>query len=188
MTLFEKFGKDQNFKIVGFSAECQNSFITLHGSAMVWFPRIRTRIGNAIVVDSGSRRAKMTHKIRKKWIKIFGALDVLFWGLRAASVAWLRRSLRISKLQFLSSKPWIRILIRIHLKSWIRIPIQWIRIHNAGQWPGMRIRNQEQRKISTFCDGKIWNGSTLIRGKKLDPDLHSALKLLRIHSTDDTVN
>ncbi len=40
---------------------------------------------------------------------------------------------------FCSSKPWIRIRNRIHLKCWnwirIRIRIQWIQIHNTGDWP-----------------------------------------------------
>jgi hypothetical protein len=37
---------------------------------------------------SGSRRAKMTHKHRKKLINfIFEVLDDLFWGLMASSVA-----------------------------------------------------------------------------------------------------
>jgi hypothetical protein len=35
--------------------------------------------------DSGSRRAKMTHKSRK----IFEVLDGLFWELKASSVTWM---------------------------------------------------------------------------------------------------
>jgi hypothetical protein len=38
---------------------------------------------------SGSRRAKMTHKKRKSTeFSCFEVLDVLFWGLKASSVAW----------------------------------------------------------------------------------------------------
>jgi len=38
---------------------------------------------------SGSRRAKMNQKHRKKLINfIFEVLDVLFWGLKASPVAW----------------------------------------------------------------------------------------------------
>jgi hypothetical protein len=48
---------------------------------------------------SGSRRAKMTHKHRKKLINlIFDMLEGLFWGPKAYS------SLDISKLQFWSQK------------------------------------------------------------------------------------
>jgi hypothetical protein len=38
---------------------------------------------------SGSRRAKMTHKSRKKLkISCFEMLDGLFWELKASSVTW----------------------------------------------------------------------------------------------------
>ncbi len=41
---------------------------------------------------SGSRRAKMIHKHRKKVNKFhfFEVLDVLFWGLKASPVAWTK--------------------------------------------------------------------------------------------------
>jgi hypothetical protein len=96
---------------------------------------------------SGSKRTKMTHKNRKKWI------NFIFWSagcslLRAkgfsCSLTILYGGLGISKLQFLIkkrrkdfsavffstnfclSKPWIR--IRINLKWWIRIRIRqhWV--------------------------------------------------------------
>jgi hypothetical protein len=48
-----------------------------HGSTLIW------------VAGSGSRRAKMTHKNRKKYeFSCFEVLDVLFWGLKASPVAW----------------------------------------------------------------------------------------------------
>ncbi len=48
------------------------------------------RIQSVSGSGSGSRRAKMTHKNRKKVqeISCFKVLDVLFWGLKASSVAW----------------------------------------------------------------------------------------------------
>jgi hypothetical protein len=40
---------------------------------------------------SGSRRAKMTHKSRKKFM--FEVLDGLFWDLKAFSVSWVLKAL-----------------------------------------------------------------------------------------------
>jgi hypothetical protein len=41
------------------------------------------------VPGSGSRRAKITNKKRKKFKNLFFEfIDVLFWGLKASPVAW----------------------------------------------------------------------------------------------------
>ncbi len=63
-------------------------------------------------------------------------LDVLFWRLRAWTYVncnlWSKKPKKISTLffffSFWSSKP----CIRIHLKCWIRIRIQWIQIHSSA--------------------------------------------------------
>ncbi len=92
----------------------------------------------------------------KKWptkieqsslISYFEVLYVLFWGLKASSVAWTSFKeafglvnwnfekkiyifFQLYFLSFWSSKLWIRISIRIHLICWIRI--LWFRIPKTG--------------------------------------------------------
>ncbi len=67
---------------------------------------------------TGSRRAKMTHKNRKKLIKRYSKkFSAIFF------------SFNFSVIRTLNSN-WIR--IPIHLKCWIWIRIQWIRIHISG--------------------------------------------------------
>ncbi len=55
---------------------------------------------------SGSRRAKKTHKHRKKLINsFFEVLDILFWGLKASPVAWTWVNLYFFSSVFVHQKP-----------------------------------------------------------------------------------
>ncbi len=89
----------------------------LHNKPVVWI-RIR----------SGSRRAKMTHKNRKRLI------DFIFWcaGCSLLRAKGFSCSLDVlfSAVFFLILVVKLRVRIRIHLKCWIRF--QWIRIHITG--------------------------------------------------------
>ncbi len=94
-----------------------------------------------------SRRAKMTHKHRKKLMISFflgpGCLDVIFWGLKASPVIWT------CKLQFLVKKRKTNFCCIFYVSfwsSWIGsgdslemldmdpywIQIQWIRIRSSA--------------------------------------------------------
>ncbi len=137
----------------------------------------------------------MTHKHRKKLMNFFfqsAGCSLLRAESFSCSLDVLYVGLGISKLQ--SDPEWIRIRIRIriHLKWWIRIRIQWIRIQSSGQdilsrslilmswkkkvilnfknsltafgWPAVTLLSSFLTSLSTgvLHNAELWNGIGLV--------------------------
>ncbi len=101
------------------------------------------------------------------------SLDVLSGGLEISKLHFLKKIKKFQLyffLHFWSSKPWIRIRIRIHLKCWIRIQvrlkcwnwirIQWIRNRKTGNLPWWRVVRGLQNWLDT--------AGCLLRTSKVD--------------------
>jgi hypothetical protein len=85
------------------------------------------------------------------------SLDVLYGGLGITNCNFWWKKIIFFKAalfcNFWSSAHWIRIRKRNHLKCWIRVRIQWIRIHYTGE---------KQTKIITNVPVFIWHLDLMI--------------------------
>ncbi len=90
---------------------------------IVWGPLIRIRIRN---LDPDPGGQKWTRKMDKNYkfhlLKSCPVAWTSLWRPRLIKLLFfILKKIRLYFFQFWSSKPWIRIRIRIHLKCWIRI-------------------------------------------------------------------